>query len=178
LTLPPPQKFRLRQRLRGEIENANRRRAQRGLEPLVLAELIRQAEDRQAEAADARDEPDSAMDAEMSGGEMAGEMYAEMNAEMNGETDSPMEPGVAKESTVNRPRPPRRKFPGATPVKVDDATIESTIRDAYLRTLCRYPDVEEMAASIDYVRQSDDAAAGVHAVMWALLNTKEFVLTH
>ncbi len=66
----------------------------------------------------------------------------------------------------------------AGPPTVAQAEIDAKIRAAYLRTLSREPDAEELAIAQQHLRDSGHPAAGLRAVFWALLNTKEFVLTH
>lgn len=67
---------------------------------------------------------------------------------------------------------------GAAKPDVGDSEINGVIRGAYLRALSRFPEEEELSIARDYIKQSPNSAAGMRAVMWALLNTKEFVLTH
>ena len=57
-------------------------------------------------------------------------------------------------------------------------TIESLVNDAYLRTLSRYPDREELQTSVSFIEESETAAEGVQSLLWALVNTKEFIITH
>jgi len=52
------------------------------------------------------------------------------------------------------------------------------IREAYLRTVSRSPTKDELERSLDYLRESDSVMKGVRDVMWALLNTKEFLVNH
>ena len=52
------------------------------------------------------------------------------------------------------------------------------MEDAYLRTLSRYPDQEEIDISISFIEESDSPANGVQSLLWALVNTKEFIITH
>jgi len=61
---------------------------------------------------------------------------------------------------------------------LDPAKIESAVQAAYLRTLCRKADNEELTAAIAFVQESEEPVSGFQSVVWALLNTKEFVLTH
>jgi hypothetical protein len=63
--------------------------------------------------------------------------------------------------------------------KADRAdSLEAIIDDAYLRVLSRHPDAEEVAIAISYVNESSSVADGLSSVMWALVNTKEFIITH
>jgi len=52
------------------------------------------------------------------------------------------------------------------------------INEAYLRTLSRYPTEEEVRTSQSYISESKDAVDGVRGVLWALLNTREFMVNH
>ncbi|MCM2369145.1 DUF1549 and DUF1553 domain-containing protein [Aporhodopirellula aestuarii] len=61
--------------------------------------------------------------------------------------------------------------------RVSDS-LESVIEDAYLRALSRTPDQEELAIAMQYINDSESVADGLSSVMWALVNTKEFIITH
>lgn len=50
--------------------------------------------------------------------------------------------------------------------------------NAYLRTLSRKPNSEELAVAIDFLRSEEKPTAAVEGLLWSLLNTKEFVLNH
>jgi hypothetical protein len=67
--------------------------------------------------------------------------------------------------------------PGATPAK---KSVNSTeiVKQAYLRTLSRYPDSQELARCRKEIEESGDTLEGVRNVLWALLNTKEFIVNH
>ena len=52
------------------------------------------------------------------------------------------------------------------------------VTDAYLRTLSRYPKSEELATASEYLTSSSDLREGLEGLMWALLNTKEFIVNH
>ena len=63
------------------------------------------------------------------------------------------------------------------------ATGESTndrdvISEAYLRTFCRFPTEIELTATLDYLKVKPDRRAALRDVVWALLNSKEFVTNH
>ncbi len=57
-------------------------------------------------------------------------------------------------------------------------TLESLVEDAYLRTLSRYPTGDEADISIAFIQESKSPADGVQSLLWALVNTKEFIITH
>jgi hypothetical protein len=59
-----------------------------------------------------------------------------------------------------------------------DFGAEALIREAYLRTLSRYPADEELARARKFVQESEDPVDGVRGLLWALLNTKEFIVNH
>jgi hypothetical protein len=52
------------------------------------------------------------------------------------------------------------------------------VRQAYLRTLSRVPDDREASIALDYVRAAGDQGSGIRDLLWALLNTKEFITNH
>lgn len=55
---------------------------------------------------------------------------------------------------------------------------EQAITEAYLRTLSRYPTTPEMEASLQAIAGSETAVEGMRDLLWALLNTKEFIVNH
>jgi hypothetical protein len=52
------------------------------------------------------------------------------------------------------------------------------VREAYLRTLSRYPTPTEAEAAVEHLAGSTDGAKGLRDLLWALLNTKEFITNH
>ncbi|MBI1247665.1 DUF1549 domain-containing protein [bacterium] len=52
------------------------------------------------------------------------------------------------------------------------------VTQAYLRTLSRKPTDKEMTASLEHIRGIEDPVEGLHDLVWALLNTKEFIVNH
>jgi hypothetical protein len=81
----------------------------------------------------------------------------------------------------NRPKP-------ETEVVVDDELNEKSvrqsfdreavIRQAYLRTLGRPPGTGEIERAMLFIEESSSPAAGLRGLLWALLNTKEFIVNH
>ena len=57
-------------------------------------------------------------------------------------------------------------------------TVDTLVEDAYLRTLSRYPDNEEREVSVSFIEESETPADGIQSLLWALVNTKEFIITH
>ncbi len=52
------------------------------------------------------------------------------------------------------------------------------IRVAYLRTLSRYPDRREEERALDHVNSGKNVIAPLRDVLWALINTQEFIVNH
>ena len=52
------------------------------------------------------------------------------------------------------------------------------VEEAYLRTLSRFPSKQETQRCVDHIEASKDFVNGVTGVMWALVNTKEFIVNH
>jgi hypothetical protein len=52
------------------------------------------------------------------------------------------------------------------------------IAEAYLRTLSRFPTSDEVERCEQFFSESADLSVGLSGVMWALINTKEFVVNH
>jgi hypothetical protein len=52
------------------------------------------------------------------------------------------------------------------------------VENAYLRTLSRKPNGQELATSMNYLKSETDPSLAVEGLMWGLINTKEFILNH
>ena len=57
-------------------------------------------------------------------------------------------------------------------------TVDQLIEEAYLRTLSRFPNEDETQIAMEYIDQSDSPSHGLQSVLWALVNTKEFIISH
>ena len=55
---------------------------------------------------------------------------------------------------------------------------ETLVRQAYLRTLSRQPNEKELSRSISYIDGEKSQIDGLRGLMWALINTKEFIVNH
>ncbi|WP_228030425.1 DUF1549 and DUF1553 domain-containing protein [Gimesia benthica] len=55
---------------------------------------------------------------------------------------------------------------------------EEIITRTYLRSLSRYPTEQETESAKKYIEESKDKMAGIYDLIWAVLNTKEFMLNH
>jgi hypothetical protein len=60
----------------------------------------------------------------------------------------------------------------------DDSDMTARIREAFLRTLSRPPTDAEVERSKRHLRQVGDPAEGLRELLWALLNTREFITNH
>ncbi|MFN9718296.1 MAG: DUF1549 and DUF1553 domain-containing protein, partial [Planctomycetota bacterium] len=56
--------------------------------------------------------------------------------------------------------------------------VEEIVNDAYLRTLSRFPEADEMQTAAQAIRESADPLDGIRNVLWALINTREFLVNH
>jgi hypothetical protein len=52
------------------------------------------------------------------------------------------------------------------------------VEELFLATLSRWPDANEKRDALDHVRGAKDRAAAFADVVWALINTREFILNH
>jgi hypothetical protein len=72
----------------------------------------------------------------------------------------------------------QRAAGGGESVEVDPKRIETLVEAAYLRSLSRFPTPEEMSIASRYIAEEKELASGLRDVLWALLNTKEFIVNH
>ena len=66
--------------------------------------------------------------------------------------------------------------PAEKPAESFDA--KAVIRQAYLRSLSRYPTAAESARAEKYFEETGDPARGAKDLLWTLINTKEFIVNH
>lgn len=62
--------------------------------------------------------------------------------------------------------------------KLNKASLPGVIEQAYLRSLSRLPDNTERRRALAHVQGASDPRTGLRDLMWALLNTKEFIVNH
>lgn len=62
--------------------------------------------------------------------------------------------------------------------KVASLDAKSIVQEAYLRTLSRMPTDKELKTASEYLMSSSSTMNGVRDLLWALLNTKEFIINH
>ncbi|MCC9605892.1 DUF1549 domain-containing protein [Blastopirellula sp. JC732] len=70
----------------------------------------------------------------------------------------------------------RQKLPAAE--KSTPTDIASLVDEAYLRTLSRLPDAEEKSIAERHFQKAANPVDGIRDLMWALVNTKEFIVNH
>jgi hypothetical protein len=78
-------------------------------------------------------------------------------------------------SAAEVPGKPRR--PATTPEE-DAARYRQLVEQAYLRTLTRPPTTEEIQRAASYLAEVRDLRTATRDLLWALINTKEFVVNH
>jgi len=66
----------------------------------------------------------------------------------------------------------------AAETRQDKLDVKEIISEAYLRTLSRLPSEDEVAKCESYIHKDNNLINGVTGMMWALVNTKEFVVNH
>jgi len=55
---------------------------------------------------------------------------------------------------------------------------EAVVEEMFLATLSRFPDEQERKAAAEHVAATADKIKAYVDVVWALLNTREFILNH
>jgi hypothetical protein len=55
---------------------------------------------------------------------------------------------------------------------------EKTVEELYLAALARYPDAGELSKALAYLARQKDERRGLEDLVWALLNTREFMFNH
>jgi hypothetical protein len=56
--------------------------------------------------------------------------------------------------------------------------VDQLVAEAYLRTLSRVPSDSELADCRQHIANSTDVPEAMHDLLWALLNTQEFITNH
>lgn len=82
------------------------------------------------------------------------------------------------QKTMERLSPQQEGSASVLVQKADPEKLQEAVRETYLRTLSREPRQDELDKAMAYVEASDDQLNGIRDVLWALLNTKEFIVNH
>jgi hypothetical protein len=93
-----------------------------------------------------------------------------------GETLAP-ETTAAKPTAVKPGKTKNPVEPTKTPAP-EDAVLDGLIAQAYQRTVSRSPTGAELARGRKHLAASENTIEGLRDVMWALLNTQEFLTNH
>ncbi|MFO0922282.1 MAG: DUF1549 domain-containing protein, partial [Pirellulales bacterium] len=64
------------------------------------------------------------------------------------------------------------------PIHLSPEKISECVEEAYLRTLSRFPTESEVKVASKAVKEAENSIEGLSDVLWALINTKEFILNH
>ncbi len=72
----------------------------------------------------------------------------------------------------------RVRNPGARPalLMAKKPTDDELVKDIYLWSLARFPTEKERALGVEFLKAGGDRTAGAQDLMWALLNSKDFLL--
>jgi len=79
---------------------------------------------------------------------------------------------------LNRKISGQKRLAQIGPDKVSDEMKRNLVRESYLRTLSRPPTDEETTRCVAHLSDGDDFVGNLRDMMWALLNTKEFIVNH
>jgi hypothetical protein len=69
-------------------------------------------------------------------------------------------------------------LPALTPSQLPLARKQELVRKLYLRTLSRYPREQETNRALSYLNNSDNLLKGLRDLVWAVVNTEEFIVNH
>jgi hypothetical protein len=62
--------------------------------------------------------------------------------------------------------------------RLGDRSEEAIVSELYLATLARYPNDKELKRALDYIHGSPSPRDGYEDLMWAMLNSREFLFNH
>lgn len=82
---------------------------------------------------------------------------------------------AAKPSIAAKPSAAAKPAPAAN---LSPSDVDSLIQEAFLRTLSRFPAPAEVNRGRQALAAADSPRAGLRDLLWALINTKEFILNH
>jgi hypothetical protein len=87
--------------------------------------------------------------------------------------DATQESNVAKVGDSNNPASSRKPKKGN-----EEKTLRPIVEEAFFRTLSRPPSDEEIKLSLKAIAEAPNPLSGLSDVLWALINSKEFILNH
>lgn len=62
--------------------------------------------------------------------------------------------------------------------EIDELSSEECVVQAYFRVLCRRPGAADVDRALRHLSESESREAGMRDLLWALINSKEFLLNH
>jgi hypothetical protein len=62
--------------------------------------------------------------------------------------------------------------------KDKNMTDEQAVEELFLSTLTRLPNEQEKTAALKYIKDESNRLDGLQEIVWALINTREFILNH
>ena len=71
---------------------------------------------------------------------------------------------------------PRAKIPALS--APDQDQLNEIIRDFYFAAYCRPPGADELETALDHIGAAEDSRQALEDLVWALLNSKEFLFQH
>lgn len=71
-----------------------------------------------------------------------------------------------------------RSLTKSAPPEAPKVDVPALVDEAYLRTLSRFPTDAERAVALEHVQSDESASEGLRDLVWALINTKEFLVNH
>lgn len=78
-----------------------------------------------------------------------------------------------KTAPVNNPSANRKRIS-----KNEETILRPLVEEAFLRTLSRFPSHDEAELSLKAIAEAPNQISGLSDVLWALINSKEFILNH
>lgn len=104
----------------------------------------------------------------------AEKQIASLKAQIRRLRDQAVARGVIEADAADVAAAEQQAAAQATPQLNTDAIIT----DAWLRTLSRMPTDNELQTAKTWIAESKDPVEGIRGVLWALLNTREFIVNH
>ena len=59
-----------------------------------------------------------------------------------------------------------------------DTELSEVVDELFLATLTRFPNKSERTAALENIRNKDGNESSLVDIVWALINTREFILNH
>jgi hypothetical protein len=87
--------------------------------------------------------------------------------------DAAQESDTAKASDANNLTANRKRSKGN-----EEKILRQLVEEAFFRTLSRSPSNEEIELSLKAIAEAPNPLSGLSDVLWALINSKEFILNH